>query len=453
MFARIARLTGVALALGCLVTDLHGQTNPLPRSEIPLVFSTGRLGNPTDSSLVVFDEVIEIQDAPWIRLRFGNVDLKPGSFLLITSLQDGAFQVLDSVSISQWRFRSAYFNGPAVSVQLHAAPWTSGNRLNVKAVIHGELQPSSIIAAQCGPIDDRVVSDKASSGRLLEVGCTVAIYSTESCMITAGHCVTTDADTVEFNVPPSLPNGNLRHPPPEDQYCINANSIEYADTGVGNDWGLIRVFPNSNTALLPYEAQGAMVVLDTVLPDLPDYIDLVGYGIDDGIDNQVQQLSFGPITSITGSGNNSTIFHQADTEGGSSGSVLVSETTGTVIGIHTHGGCTTGGSGSNAGTGIVNSGLQEALSDYCISEDTVTCEDIEAAQAQCFAQGRIGFRAHLVDDSHSGDTITISLDGVSFVLSIVGRRVKFRYQGESGIHIIRLLDPPGCIDDIEIQCK
>jgi hypothetical protein len=50
------------------------------------------------------------------------------------------------------------------------------------------------------------------------------------------------ANTVGFNVPPSLPNGTIVHPPPEDQYVIDDASRVFSNAGIGNDWGFSRLF-------------------------------------------------------------------------------------------------------------------------------------------------------------------------------------------------------------------
>ena len=53
-----------------------------------------------------------------LRLRFADVQLSPGSVLRVTSLTDGARQHLTAAALTQWRQGSAWFNGPAVHVEL-----------------------------------------------------------------------------------------------------------------------------------------------------------------------------------------------------------------------------------------------------------------------------------------------------------------------------------------------
>src|SRR5262245_58843510 len=56
-----------------------------------------------------------------------------------------------------------------------------------------------------------------------------------------------------------------------------------------------------------------------------------------------------------------TIQYRTDTTGGNSGSPVAHGENGDAIGIHTHGGCTTSGTGENSGTASNHSGLQAAL--------------------------------------------------------------------------------------------
>ena len=78
----------------------------------------------------------------------------------------------------------------------------------------------------------------------------------------------------------SLPGGTIQHPGPEDQYSVDVSTKIYTNGGIGNDWGVFEVFPNSITGLMPKEAQGAFWPL---VQDLgPDSIRITGYGVDDG---------------------------------------------------------------------------------------------------------------------------------------------------------------------------
>ncbi len=149
---------------------------------------------------------------------------------------------------------------------------------------------------------------------------------------------------MEFNVPLSLPGGTIQHPGPEDQYSVLMLPLNIGTGGgVGNDWGVFEVFPNSITGLMPKEAQGAFWPL---MQDLgPDSIRITGYGVDGGAANQTQQTHIGPNAGSSGT----TMRYVTDTQGGNSGSPVINGLTGVAVGVHTHGGCNSSG-GNNNGT-------------------------------------------------------------------------------------------------------
>jgi hypothetical protein len=89
-------------------------------------------------------------------------------------------------------------------------------------------------------------------------------------------------------------------------------------------------------------------------------IRITGYGSTSspvpGSWNLAQKTDVGSFVSAPGS----SLRYNPDTTGGNSGSAVLDDTTNTAIGIHTHGGCSSSG-GSNQGTSLINSGLQNAL--------------------------------------------------------------------------------------------
>lgn len=308
---------------------------------------------------VVATHTVRVEGAHWLRLRFDALELAPGSVLRLTSLADGARQHLTAASAADWQKSSAYFNGPAVLVELLAAEGSAGNRVGIVEAFAG--QPTVAPESQCGSTDDRVASALPNRARLLDVGCT-ANLTADGCFITAGHCLESASlvDVVEFNVPLSRRNGALVHPTPANQYVPNTSTREFSNGGIGNDWGVFTVAANTETGLTPLQAQGPGLEFATVLPRRRNPAEIVGYGVDTGTANQTQQVSTGTVASVTSG--TTTLTYAVDTEGGNSGSaVLVG---GLIVAIHTHGGCTTSG-GANSGTLITNANFKAAYQRVC----------------------------------------------------------------------------------------
>ncbi|MFK7740734.1 MAG: serine protease [Planctomycetota bacterium] len=318
---------------------------------------------------VVWSTVVSVPGTAWLRLSYDGVLLSgsddrgsDGSFLRMTSLRDGAVQTQHLVHVEQWRETSAYFNGDSVMVELLAHPQTGDNRLILKSVNAGPIEPIGIDSI-CGPTDDRALSTDERVGRNQPTGCTSwLINDCNHCFLTAGHCAGSGLQVVEFNVPLSNGNGSLQHPPPSDQYAVDTSSLQTnGGQGVGNDWAYFGVFANSTTNLTPHQANGGLA-FDLVTPPSvgSQNIRITGNGSTSSpvtpTWNQVQKTHSGPYSSFTGSA----VRYTTDTTGGNSGSPVILDGTNSAIGIHTHGGCSAT-SGSNAGTGSNNGGLQGAL--------------------------------------------------------------------------------------------
>ena len=353
-----------AFALALCAAPGIAQVQAPASTQLSYHHDSGTAANGGVAPEVVISFPVVVEDAPWVRLAFSEVELAgdvlagTGSLLRITSLLDGAVQEMNALHVQQWQQTSAYFNGDLVLVEVVAQPGTGPNRVVLESVTAGQLSAEK---SQCGATDDRVLSSDPRAGRLLPIGCTAwLIDDCGSCFLTAGHC-TGNISVIEFNVPLSTSGGSIVNPPPEDQYAIDLSSVQSnGGLGVGDDWGYLGVFPNTNTGLTPVEAQGQTYTLAPPPAfNGSEDIRITGYGVDStpSENNQVQQTHFGPWVTSSGT----TLQYQADTEGGNSGSPVIHEPTGDAIGIHTHGGCSTGGGGQNSGTASTHPELQAAL--------------------------------------------------------------------------------------------
>lgn len=352
-------LSGAALGGGADEEILmEPAARPIPQIEMDFVVDSGIVSNRGAMRGSVYETIVRVPDAPWLRLQFAEVTLAPGSAILVTSLKDGHSQLLDAYALGVWGNTSAYFNGDALRVEIISNPGAGANRLVMLDLIAGLDAGFDTI---CGTTDDRVRSFDNRQGRAMPVGCTAwMIDDCARCFVTAGHCAGTSMQVIQFNVPLSLSNGTVQNPPPQDQYAVDVSSKQSLNGGTGNDWGYFGVQRNTTTGMTPWEAYGRRGY--TLAPAAPavagQQIRITGYGTTSPSNtlNQVQKTHLGPYVSKAGN----LIRYATDTTGGNSGSPVEDETTGLAIGIHTHAGCTSSG-GSNQGTAIEHPGMQAAL--------------------------------------------------------------------------------------------
>lgn len=346
--------------------------------------------------------VVEIENAPWLRLHIGDFDLGKQSYIIITSLLDGGQQRLDAKSLARWRKNSAFFNGDVVKVELHHAPtekevFVRLSELTVGKRIVEAGKNMSAPQTLCGN-DDRVASTDARVGRTNTINtagatsnpfCTAWLVS-NGALLTAGHCVDNDPDqggpllpdgvadagfvngVVEFNVPASLSNGTTVFASPNDQYPMDAFAWRHDGNGqgLGKDWAVFTSQANSNTNLLPHLRQGAFFRMSSETPAINQILRVTGFGTDvtpvgtgggGNAQNQTLQTATGTFSGEASSGADVWHNYKVDTTGGNSGGPIIWETSGGfTIGIHTNGGCTATG-GDNVGTSFEHDALETAL--------------------------------------------------------------------------------------------
>ncbi len=367
----VSRLCLVSLSLSLLLfaNPAAGQNEQPTDVQVGFSHDSGLAyndGAPGSAPEVVISFPVVYPGAKSLRLYFDEIELSgnllagTGSVLRITSLADGGLQTLNATHVIEWQNSSAYFNGAGVQVDVLAYPGTGANRVVLHHLDVGVPQAAS--ESQCGPTDDRLPSEDPRSARLLPIGCTGWIIDDcANCFLTAGHC-SSGSNVAQFNVPFSTSSGSLVNPGPEDQYAVDPVSVQSnGGAGTGNDWAYFGTFPNSVTGLTAFQAQGAAFSLSPApTPASGATIRITGFGTDstpNSTFNQIQQTHAGPL--VTNSGN--LLQYQADTTGGNSGSPVIWDETGLGVGIHTHAGCSTSGSGANQGTHIIHPGLQAAL--------------------------------------------------------------------------------------------
>ena len=371
MYLNIKPFFACLLSIPTWLCPLASADTQEPIFDMPFIWSQAKVGASSglhrsvpDQEKLAWYSIVQAPQGSWLRLEFGadtklavaSDNSQTDSFIRITSLEDGAEQVLTAESLAQWNNTSAYFNGNAVIVELISGQNTSLNTLTIKTTQVGA--DSVILKSQCGMIDDRIASIDPRVCRITSVGCTGWMINDANHMfLSAGHCASGSGFLVaQFNVPPSGAGGNIVNPPPQDQYSIDTTSIQYANTAIGNDWCYFGVFPNSNTGLTPFQKQQAAFTVAAPPAISGNFIRITGFGVDTGSANQTNQTHVGSFTFNSGN----VLKYAVDTTGGNSGSPVIVEASGLAVGIHTNAGCTTSG-GANQGTSYNQSLLQTAL--------------------------------------------------------------------------------------------
>jgi hypothetical protein len=321
-----AAATILAVSTSTLLADTDLSTLDWPVGNHAWIgLNAGELFNGIKEQTVVFDDVVSVNNAAWVRLHFGNTKLGRDSVIRITSLRDGQVQLLDSATLSMWKNSSAYFNGNSVRVEVIAGG-LSANTLSIDTATWEMVDPNRGDGCGICDTDDRVPSSDNRFARLMPVGCSATMHNTDSCFVTAGHCLVS-ADVLEFNVPDSSSNCNVNHPPVVDQFPVTAQSG--VDGGVGNDFGGIKAGTNSE-GQTPYERYGVLAELASSVPSSGN-LTVNGYGVDNEcVRTQSQQFCEGPLISL----NSDHITYNLDVTYGNSGSSILHN--GEVVAVVTH---------------------------------------------------------------------------------------------------------------------
>ena len=304
--------------------------------------------NPFQQTLMVAETYVFDQGS-FLQLMFDRVAITGDSRVEITSLIDGDSQVLTAKDFEAGVNESAYFNGNAVRVRLWAGGRGAAPSLRICGVNvgRGEWQvPASI----CGATDDRTLTNKAASARLLirkgtsTYVCSGWLVSTNTGFATAGHCLYgASSVTAQFNCPNSTSSGAIVNPAVIHQYLWQSATRRFSNGGPGNDYGVFRT--GTSSGLTPYQRQGSRFTL--AAPAIRSY-SRHGFGTATGTRNFAAKLHSGLVTSIYGY----QVNHRMDTTGGDSGGVVWRDTT-VAIAVHTHSGCTSTG-GANAATSAMH---------------------------------------------------------------------------------------------------
>ena len=347
---------------------------------------------------MVFEHTVRVSGAPWVRLVFRDAHLGRGSYLSLFAPRDNGYQQLDAVSFGQWSKNSAIFNGDTVIVQLHAAPGDRDVAFELAWIVAGKPDVAApSFETICGLVDNRVATvDNRRRATVLRWLYRVPRHQrrvrdrrplrglrpdgtpANPCAPLLPDGVLDLAGVVEFNVPASQANGTPVMANPNDQYPINLASVTWrfdgACQGLGKDWAVFGVQPNATTGLMPHEAYGLPFRVSDFNPPFANVIQVTGLrdgqpaGGHDGRQQRCERDAADAFRRDAGHEHGNVaadIFHEytADTTGGNSGSPIIWQAVGIVVGVHANGGCTAIG-GANSGTALSVSAFYNALDNF-----------------------------------------------------------------------------------------
>ena len=352
----------------------------------PVALASGTLANPTAVPLTHAVGILSSENALHLRVLLSAPVLGNASRIRMTSVLDGQSQTLNAAQLENWGNSSAIFNGGAVRLEVIVAPGDAGVSVNVAEILvdagaprMDDCCPRRATRTLCGP-DNRGASTDNRVGRI-NGGCTGWLVS-NGAVLTAGHCGIAGGSIFEVNVPASAANGATVAAAVQDQFPVTAGSITTVNNGVGDDWTVCRIGANS-LGQFAHQMHG-FFRMTRELPGVGQTTRITGCGIDNSpqgsqplvcgntntagvcthfglnAQNQTLQTSTGTFASESGGGARISLQYAVDTEPANSGSPIIWEATGFTVGIHTAGGCSSGG-GSNNGTSFELDALENAV--------------------------------------------------------------------------------------------
>lgn len=295
------------LPFSFLLKKSNAQIVPTCESFLPYSYDSGAIPNPIpplqQQQVVVLIDSITVSHtfSPWIQLDFSQTTLAPNVQLQLDG-SNAQTQILDAKSLYASNGYSAVFDGESVSVKLvydsstpsslpvsstivpplkkdlswnafrgsnnitspkkppkkpSSSPSPSSSSVsrvvisNIKVGLCGDDDEDNddvLISTICGSTDDRIRSYDVRQGRMGD--CTAWLIG-KNIFLRAGHCATPNESTrLHFT-------SEASSAPVSDQYAVDLPTYKFLSDGIGKDWAIGRLHPNSATGLLAGVAQSA----------------------------------------------------------------------------------------------------------------------------------------------------------------------------------------------------
>lgn len=356
------------------LTTSYAQFVPPCETFTPYSYDSGEiLRNPTpptpgtassQQEVLIDTTTISHPFAPWIQLDLSSTTLAPNVQLHLEGISTGTTQILDAYGLYADNGYSAVFDGETVTMKLvydpsyvsitssPASSTPTTKRNSIWNALRGGASkskppkkpvppPASMssrviisiikvgicdktggtdgnvgdddeigVATICGSTDDRKQSNDARQGRM--GGCTAWLIS-KNIFLRAGHCGEPNQSTrMHF----TSSNSNA---PIADQYAVDLSTYKYLNGGVGKDWAIGRLLPNSSTGLLAGVAQSAKCSASSGdatcgwyklgnIGSVSGNIRITGYGT--APDGRTQKTHLGALKTVS----STTLTYSTDTE-------------------------------------------------------------------------------------------------------------------------------------------
>ncbi|OQR87068.1 hypothetical protein ACHHYP_09552 [Achlya hypogyna] len=309
-------------------------------------------------------QIIERSGATYISLHFASVNLPKGASVMVTSL-DGSKKVEITGSHSDYFTETIDADRVVLTYTAPSYDKADSNVFVLDKFVSGTGGPKNVLESICGTDNSKpsvcyADSDKAKRtvstavARLLINGrslCTGWLIGSEGHMMTNWHCIKTADDAKNVQVEFGAECSKCDDPLNDKQLaCAGtkvASDVEYIVSDRKNDFALVKLKLKDGVDLKQYgylkiRTSGPVLGEEVYVPQHPNgnprRLAIVS---DDGKPATITALDGGSCyDDIT---DKDYVGHQLDTQGGSSGSPMVSAKDNVVVALHNCGGCNNGG--------------------------------------------------------------------------------------------------------------
>lgn len=349
--------------------------------EVPTNLQTAHPYNSSNQIGVIFEQEFYNKNSAYIKLYFEDFDLGPEDYVEISThntgesiIYAGKGKIIDKEGTIISNFWSRVLLDERVTVRLHAQSASNHHGFKITKVAYGYSAEriDAIVNGKsiCGTDDKERIACyngtiKATRGKAvckLIIGgvgsCTGWLLGCEGHVMTNNHCVgnATDAGNTDFlfdyQYSACTGSGTLT----AATVATSATFIKTSPFSGGLDYTLLKL-PTNPTATYGY------LSLSSVVPTVGDRIYIIGHPggrrKEITVNSDQDASTFAQVNSLTANG----MRYYADTEGGSSGSPVLSNSSNLVYSIHNTGGCQNGSYGrcdkliTHIGSDMPNSGV------------------------------------------------------------------------------------------------